>query len=80
MSNVFLGSCVLRDASGEINNTFIMAASIPEDCLGTGCKYGWDFSECIANKTCPYGLMNNYQVNLFVKVFTDIIRYVQTSK
>ena len=55
-----LGACVVRDASGYINDTI----SGPDngDCLGMGCHYGWNFSECISNKTCAYGISNFYQV------------------
>ncbi|XP_043072701.1 solute carrier family 12 member 3 isoform X1 [Puntigrus tetrazona] len=53
-----IGSCVLRDASGYINDT---VSSLSGECLGVGCNYGWNFTECITNKTCPYGLSNYYQ-------------------
>lgn len=60
---VFLpGSCVLRDASGNINDTLSTDSSM-ENCIGTACQYNWDFSECMKNGTCNYGLLNYYQVN-----------------
>uniref|UniRef100_A0AAR2LIG0 Solute carrier family 12 member 3 n=1 Tax=Pygocentrus nattereri TaxID=42514 RepID=A0AAR2LIG0_PYGNA len=66
------GSCVLRDASGHINDT-IMTGSAAGDCLGTACSYGWNFSECIANKTCSYGLSNYYQTMSMVSGFAPLI-------
>ncbi|XP_062860772.1 solute carrier family 12 member 3 isoform X1 [Trichomycterus rosablanca] len=68
-----IGSCVLRDASGDINDTVIMTGTTPEDCLGSGCRYGWDFGECIANKTCSYGLINNYQTLSMASGFAPLI-------
>uniref|UniRef100_A0AAR2JDY9 Solute carrier family 12 member 3 n=1 Tax=Pygocentrus nattereri TaxID=42514 RepID=A0AAR2JDY9_PYGNA len=67
-----IGSCVLRDASGHINDT-IMTGSAAGDCLGTACSYGWNFSECIANKTCSYGLSNYYQTMSMVSGFAPLI-------
>lgn len=54
------GSCVVRDASGLINDT-LSASS--KNCVALACQYGWDFTECINNKTCTYGISNYYQVN-----------------
>lgn len=75
------GSCVVRDASGELNDTLLIPGSDVADCLGTACKYGWNFSDCIANKTCTYGLSNNYQVTiiyvyLIFKDPVDIIKRI----
>ncbi|XP_066541876.1 solute carrier family 12 member 3 [Hoplias malabaricus] len=67
-----IGSCVLRDASGNLNDT-IMTGSAAGDCLGSACGYGWNFSECIANKTCLYGLSNNYQTMSMVSGFAPLI-------
>ncbi|XP_073706976.1 solute carrier family 12 member 3 [Garra rufa] len=53
-----IGSCVLRDASGYINDT---VSSLSGECLGVGCNYGWNFTECMTNRTCPFGLSNYYQ-------------------
>lgn len=60
--SLFPGSCVVRDASGNINDTLSSALPV-ENCVGTACQYGWDFSDCIKNGTCSYGIMNYYQVN-----------------
>lgn len=69
------GSCVVRDASGNINDTLLISGSGVSDCLGIACKYGWNFSDCIANNTCTYGLSNNYQVPIifiYVYIFFNI--------
>uniref|UniRef100_A0A4W6ETQ5 Solute carrier family 12 member 3 n=1 Tax=Lates calcarifer TaxID=8187 RepID=A0A4W6ETQ5_LATCA len=55
-----IGSCVVRDASGILNDT-LSSSSSSETCVGTACQYGWDFSECIKNSTCTYGISNFYQ-------------------
>lgn len=56
------GSCAVRDASGLLNDT-LSASSSGEDCVGLACQYGWDFTECINNNTCTYGISNYYQVS-----------------
>ncbi|KAK9958911.1 hypothetical protein ABG768_011009 [Culter alburnus] len=65
-----IGSCVLRDASGDVNDTL---SSLSGECLGLGCSYGWNFSECITNKTCPHGLSNNYQTMSMVSAVAPLI-------
>uniref|UniRef100_W5MMC0 Solute carrier family 12 member 3 n=1 Tax=Lepisosteus oculatus TaxID=7918 RepID=W5MMC0_LEPOC len=65
-----IGSCVVRDASGNINDT---ADALGTDCLGLACTYGWNFSDCIANKTCPYGISNYYQSMSMVSGFAPLI-------
>lgn len=67
-----IGSCVLRDASGGLNDT-LAASPNPEACVGLGCQYGWDFSECIQNGTCPHGLSNFYQTMSMVSAFAPLI-------
>lgn len=52
-----LGSCVVRDATGNINNTMITELT---NCTTAACKLNYDFSSC--QKECHYGLMNNFQV------------------
>ncbi|KAI5098152.1 solute carrier family 12 member 3 [Silurus meridionalis] len=66
-------SCVVRDASGNPNDTLLIADFDAADCLGTACKYGWNFSDCIANKTCTYGLSNNYQTMSMVSGVAPLI-------
>lgn len=61
---LFPGACVVRDASGLLNDSLSANAS-PESCTGFACHYGWDFSECTNNKSCTYGISNYYQVRSF---------------
>ncbi|XP_037307266.2 solute carrier family 12 member 3 [Pungitius pungitius] len=67
-----IGSCVVRDASGLLNDT-LLPTTLSEDCVGLACQHGWDFTECIANKTCPYGLSNYYQSIGLVSAFAPLI-------
>uniref|UniRef100_A0A3P9N1F5 Solute carrier family 12 member 3 n=1 Tax=Poecilia reticulata TaxID=8081 RepID=A0A3P9N1F5_POERE len=67
-----VGSCVVRDASGSLNDT--LSPSTPLDaCVGLSCQYGWDFTECINNKTCTYGISNYYQSLSMVSAFAPLI-------
>ncbi|KAK5868061.1 hypothetical protein PBY51_012506 [Eleginops maclovinus] len=65
-----IGSCVVRDASGLLNDTL---SSPIEACVGLACHYGWDFTECIKNNTCTYGLSNYYQTMSMVSAFSPLI-------
>ncbi|KAK2841825.1 hypothetical protein Q5P01_012025 [Channa striata] len=67
-----IGSCVVRDASGDINGTLSSSTPI-ENCVGTACQYGWDFSNCINNGTCKYGIINYYQSMSMVSAFAPLI-------
>ncbi|XP_055365379.1 solute carrier family 12 member 3 isoform X2 [Betta splendens] len=67
-----IGSCVVRDASGNINDTLSPGTPV-ENCIGTACQYNWDFSECIKNGTCSYGLLNYYQSMSMVSAFAPLI-------
>ncbi|KAM6430475.1 solute carrier family 12 member 3 isoform 3-T3 [Liasis olivaceus] len=53
-----IGSCVIRDASGSINDTVLAR---PMACEGIACGYGWNFTECAQSHSCHYGLLNYYQ-------------------
>uniref|UniRef100_A0A3P8X5P4 Solute carrier family 12 member 3 n=1 Tax=Cynoglossus semilaevis TaxID=244447 RepID=A0A3P8X5P4_CYNSE len=66
-----IGSCVVRDASGALNDTMLSTSG--DDCVGLACRYGWDFSECINNGTCAYGLINHYQTMSMVSAFSPLI-------
>lgn len=57
------GACVVRDASGLVNDT-LASSSAANSCVSLACHYGWDFTECIRNNTCAYGISNYYQVRL----------------
>nr|XP_019962207.1 PREDICTED: solute carrier family 12 member 3 [Paralichthys olivaceus] len=67
-----IGACVVRDASGLLNDT-ISSSSSSEDCVGLACRYGWDFSECTKNGTCTQGIMNYYQSMSMVSAFAPLI-------
>ncbi|XP_075709330.1 solute carrier family 12 member 3-like [Rhinoderma darwinii] len=65
-----IGSCVLRDASGIVNDTISLNDT---DCEGLSCQFGWDFNECQQNETCYYGLANHYQTMSLVSAFSPLI-------
>ncbi|XP_040893772.1 solute carrier family 12 member 3 [Toxotes jaculatrix] len=67
-----IGSCVVRDASGLLNDT-LSSSSSSEDCISVACGYGWDFSECIKNGTCTFGISNYYQSMSMVSAFSPLI-------
>ncbi|KAB1278367.1 Solute carrier family 12 member 1 [Camelus dromedarius] len=55
---ICVGACVVRDATGSMNDTIISAMN----CSGSAaCGLGYDFSRC-RHEPCQYGLMNNFQV------------------
>ncbi|NWZ43278.1 S12A1 protein, partial [Brachypodius atriceps] len=63
------GSCVVRDATGNINDTIVPGMN----CNGSSaCGLGYDFSRC-ASQPCDYGLMNNFQVMSMVSGFGPLI-------
>ncbi|KAM7002607.1 LOW QUALITY PROTEIN: solute carrier family 12 member 3 [Tautogolabrus adspersus] len=66
-----IASCVVRDASGLLNDTLSLTSS--NSCVSLACKYGWDFTECINNKTCAYGIRNYYQSMSMVSAFAPLI-------
>lgn len=61
------GSCVVRDASGFLNDSLSLTAS-NESCVGLACHYGWDFGDCVNNQSCAYGISNYYQVRDAISV------------
>ncbi|XP_056393273.1 solute carrier family 12 member 2 isoform X2 [Hyla sarda] len=65
---VSVGSCVVRDASGNVNDTL---SSTVTNCTQAACKLDYDFSYCIPD--CKYGLMNNFQVMSMVSGFAPLI-------
>ncbi|KAA0722987.1 Solute carrier family 12 member 3 [Triplophysa tibetana] len=58
--SVTVASTVVRDASGILNDSLELNSSIK--CSGFGCKFGWDFDRCEQNRTCDFGLANNFQI------------------
>lgn len=55
------GACVVRDASGSLNDS--VAVGSP-GCEGLACSFGWNFTACAQRQSCRYGLSNYYQVLL----------------
>ncbi|XP_055477104.1 solute carrier family 12 member 3 isoform X3 [Psammomys obesus] len=65
-----IGSCVVRDASGDLNDTMTPG---PGTCEGLACGYGWNFTECSQQQSCRYGLINYYQTMSMVSAFAPLI-------
>lgn len=66
---VSVGSCVVRDATGNVNDTITTELT---NCTSAACKLNFDFSYCESNP-CHYGLMNNFQVMSMVSGFAPLI-------
>ncbi|KAM4807779.1 solute carrier family 12 member 2 isoform 2-T3 [Rhinophrynus dorsalis] len=66
---VSVGSCVVRDATGDVNSTLSSAMT---NCTGASCQLGYNFTYCDTNE-CKYGLMNNFQVMSMVSGFAPLI-------
>ncbi|XP_051567559.1 solute carrier family 12 member 10, tandem duplicate 1 [Myxocyprinus asiaticus] len=66
-----VGACVVRDASGNMNDSLPLNST--ELCEGLGCHLGWNFTECEQSRTCSYGLANNFQVLIQVSGFGPLI-------
>uniref|UniRef100_A0A3B3VHR8 Solute carrier family 12 member 10, tandem duplicate 1 n=1 Tax=Poecilia latipinna TaxID=48699 RepID=A0A3B3VHR8_9TELE len=54
---VTVGSCVVRDASG--NKSHIFTGNNTDGCVGLACNLGWNFTDCSQSQTCQYGLANS---------------------
>ncbi|XP_040838050.1 solute carrier family 12 member 3 isoform X3 [Ochotona curzoniae] len=65
-----IGACVVRDASGVLNDTMIPGSGT---CEGLACGYGWNFTECSRELNCRYGLINYYQTMSMVSGFAPLI-------
>ncbi|KAL0965098.1 hypothetical protein UPYG_G00276780 [Umbra pygmaea] len=68
------GSCIVRDATGSINDT--ISRQFMSNCTDAACKFGYDFSSCQNdgnNSPCDYGLHNDFQVMSVVSGFGPII-------
>ncbi|XP_006863610.1 PREDICTED: solute carrier family 12 member 3 isoform X2 [Chrysochloris asiatica] len=65
-----IGSCMVRDASGGLNDTVTPGAGA---CEGLACGYGWNFTECSQQHSCRYGLINYYQTMSMVSGFAPLI-------
>lgn len=63
---VFVGACIVRDATGEDSNFTLSAVAV--NCSDAACKLGYNFSQCTppfkgAESPCKYGLHNDFQVH-----------------
>uniref|UniRef100_A0A8C9X8Z3 Solute carrier family 12 member 10, tandem duplicate 1 n=1 Tax=Sander lucioperca TaxID=283035 RepID=A0A8C9X8Z3_SANLU len=58
--SITAASCVVQDASGNISD--ILTGNITGVCMGQGCQFGWNFTECIVSQSCQDGLANTQQV------------------
>ncbi|XP_040826316.1 solute carrier family 12 member 2 isoform X2 [Ochotona curzoniae] len=68
---VSVGSCVVRDATGNVNDTIVTEFT---NCTSAACKLNFDFSSCEEKDgVCAYGLMNNFQVMSMVSGFAPLI-------
>ncbi|XP_032093138.1 solute carrier family 12 member 3-like isoform X2 [Thamnophis elegans] len=67
-----IGACVIRDASGSLNDTLVSNFT-GGDCVGLGCGYGWNFTECSVTQTCNYGIANDYQTMSMVSAYSPLI-------
>ncbi|XP_069824579.1 solute carrier family 12 member 3 [Dendropsophus ebraccatus] len=65
-----IGSCVVRDASGSLNDTIFEGGT---NCVGLACKYGWNFTSCALKQNCKYGLINHYQALSMVSGFAPLV-------
>uniref|UniRef100_A0AAY4CTS3 Solute carrier family 12 member 2 n=1 Tax=Denticeps clupeoides TaxID=299321 RepID=A0AAY4CTS3_9TELE len=66
---VSAGSCIVRDATGDHNDT-IPAPNV--NCTDAACTLGYDFSIC-KEGGCKYGLQNDFQVMSLVSGFGPLI-------
>uniref|UniRef100_A0AAR2IVV1 Solute carrier family 12 member 10, tandem duplicate 1 n=1 Tax=Pygocentrus nattereri TaxID=42514 RepID=A0AAR2IVV1_PYGNA len=64
-------ACVLRDASGNLNDSLPVNYSGP--CEGLGCKLGWNFTKCEQSQSCSFGLSNSFQVLNLISGFGPLI-------
>ncbi|XP_068117196.1 solute carrier family 12 member 3 [Hyperolius riggenbachi] len=65
-----IGSCVIRQASGNVNDTIIEGGM---NCIGLECGYGYNFTDCALKQNCKYGLMNQYQTMSMVSGFAPLV-------
>uniref|UniRef100_A0A8C4QU71 Solute carrier family 12 member 3 n=1 Tax=Eptatretus burgeri TaxID=7764 RepID=A0A8C4QU71_EPTBU len=64
-----IGACVLYDASGNVNDT----QEKNDTCCGLAGSFGWNFTTCIDNNNCQFGLLNYYQSISMVSAFSPLI-------
>uniref|UniRef100_A0A8V5GYM7 Solute carrier family 12 member 3 n=1 Tax=Melopsittacus undulatus TaxID=13146 RepID=A0A8V5GYM7_MELUD len=64
------GACVVRDASGSLNDSMVLGSP---GCEGLACAFGWNFTACAQRQSCRYGLSNYYQSMSMVSGFGPLI-------
>ncbi|XP_061231807.1 solute carrier family 12 member 3 isoform X2 [Neopsephotus bourkii] len=65
-----IGACVVRDASGSLNDSVVLGSP---GCEGLACTFGWNFTGCTQRQSCRYGLSNYYQSMSMVSGFGPLI-------
>ncbi|XP_062465215.1 solute carrier family 12 member 3 isoform X3 [Pezoporus occidentalis] len=65
-----IGACVVRDASGSLNDSVVLGSL---GCEGLACTFGWNFTGCTQRQSCRYGLSNYYQSMSMVSGFGPLI-------
>ncbi|NWH56375.1 S12A3 protein, partial [Geococcyx californianus] len=65
-----IGACVVRDASGSLNDSVMVGSP---GCEGLACTFGWNFTACAQQQSCRYGLSNYYQSMSMVSGFGPLI-------
>ncbi|NWS43946.1 S12A3 protein, partial [Probosciger aterrimus] len=65
-----IGACVVRDASGSLNDSVALGSP---GCEGPACTFGWNFTACAQRQSCQYGLSNYYQSMSMVSGFGPLI-------
>ncbi|XP_067340075.1 solute carrier family 12 member 2-like isoform X2 [Channa argus] len=69
---VSAGACIVRDASGNVNDT--VSSQFMMNCTDAACKFGYDFVTCKSEKDgCRFGLHNDLQMMRLVSGFGPII-------
>ncbi|TRY64819.1 hypothetical protein DNTS_004419 [Danionella cerebrum] len=63
------GACIVRDATGDDNDTTTVSL---QNCTDAACTMGFDFSICREGE-CRYGLHNDFQVMSLVSGFGPLI-------
>ncbi|TNN38873.1 Solute carrier family 12 member 2 [Liparis tanakae] len=61
---VTVGSCVLRDASGNTSDT--LTGNITDGCVGLGCHLGWNFTKCIQSQSSELNTIAALISNFFL--------------
>uniref|UniRef100_A0AAQ4P4V3 Solute carrier family 12 member 3 n=1 Tax=Gasterosteus aculeatus aculeatus TaxID=481459 RepID=A0AAQ4P4V3_GASAC len=61
-----IGACVVRDASGLLNDTLLSNSN----CGDISCQYGWDFTEPFRSKPCTFRFQSIGLVSAFAPLIT----------